>query len=286
MKSARKSIAVLICYQGKLPWYFDYFVYSCVYNPSVDFFIVSDDSSYKRELPRNVRLVYATLDDIRSEATRKLGFAVSIPYAYKLCDLKPAYGVIFSDLLNGYAFWAHGDIDVIFGNLRRFLTGPLLEKYDLISVRPDWTPGCFLLFRNCEKMNTLFLRSRDYRRVYTSDKYYNFDEAAFGQKAFTDGLSFDEVATETESMTHLVKKTAMAGIIKAYFDLHIIEGTPGRLHWERGRLTYRGRYEVMLYHLIHFKKIYTPEGRGLPTTDKFDISPTRIYHRRNATIPA
>ena len=32
-----KSIAILTCWYGEYPWYFPYFIHSCVYNPSVDF---------------------------------------------------------------------------------------------------------------------------------------------------------------------------------------------------------------------------------------------------------
>lgn len=45
------SIALKACYFGKLPWYFNYFVHSCKYNPTIDFFIVVDDQTYIDYLP-------------------------------------------------------------------------------------------------------------------------------------------------------------------------------------------------------------------------------------------
>jgi hypothetical protein len=59
-------------------------------------------------------------------------------------------------------------------------------------------------------------------------------------------------------MTHIVKKLHQQRIINAYFDFHVIEGRPGKLKWDKGILTYKNRFEVMLYHLIKFKKIYNP----------------------------
>jgi len=94
-----KRIALLTCYFGKLPWYFSYFIHSCKYNPSVSFFIVTDDDSYQGELPENVKLIYKTLADVSKLATEKLGFEVHIKYGYKLCDFKPAYRLIFSEVL-------------------------------------------------------------------------------------------------------------------------------------------------------------------------------------------
>ncbi len=273
----QKSIGVIICYIGKLPWYFDYFVHSCEYNPSIDFIIITDDTSYCRSIPTNLKLVYKTLTEIGVQAKIKLKLDVKITSGYKLCDFKPAYGVIFSDLLNPYDFWAFGDIDVIYGNIRNFITEDLLQNFDLISVRPDWIPGCFLLFRNNEKMNRLYTHSKDYQKVLTSDIHYCFDETNFAHDGFTEGKLYTDVDTEIESMMHVVKKLEETGYIKPYFDLFIIEGIPGKLKWENGKLTYRNRYEVLLYHLIKLKKGYTSKARPLSITDNFTISPTRIY---------
>jgi len=49
----QKSIVILICYFGKLPWYFDYFLYSRKYNPNVHFKIITDNDVVKNSFPRN-----------------------------------------------------------------------------------------------------------------------------------------------------------------------------------------------------------------------------------------
>jgi hypothetical protein len=278
-----KTIALLSCYIGKLPWYFDYFVHSCRFNPSVDFCIISNDLNYSKPLPHNVKLVRKTLVEINVLAGEKLGFAVNISDGYKLCDFKPAYGLVFSDLLKGYDFWGHCDVDIIFGNIRSFMTDDLLEEYDLISVRPDWIPGCFLLFKNTPKMNTLFTYSKDYKKVFSSKVHYCFDETNFAHVAFEEGKTYHEITTEIESMMHVVKKMEESGYINPYFDLHIIEGIPGKLKWENGILTYRNKYEVLLYHLIRLKKNMLPR-RTDHIPEIFTISPTKIYHKANSKI--
>ena len=96
------SLAILTCFFGRLPWYFRYFLYSCGYNPTVDFYIITDDRSFEGQQPANVHFVFLTLDQLRTLASHRLGLPVSIDNAYKLCDLKPAYGVIFQDLVAGY----------------------------------------------------------------------------------------------------------------------------------------------------------------------------------------
>ncbi|MEO6979678.1 MAG: DUF6625 family protein [Mucilaginibacter sp.] len=276
-----KSIALVTCYFGKFPWYFDFFVHSCKFNPSVDFFVITDDKTYLKPTPENVKLIYKTLHDISRLATQKLEFKVNIGYPYKLCDFKPAYGVLFSEILEGYDFWGYGDIDVIFGNIRSFMTDELMAKYDLISVRPDWIPGCFILLRNIDKMTSLFTNSKDYKKVFTSDRHYCFDETNFAHDDFTDGKSYLEVETEIESMMHVVKKMEALGAIKPYFDLHIVEGVPGKLKWENGVMTYRKKYEILLYHLIRLKKNYNPRSRSLQLPHSFNISPSKIYFQSN-----
>lgn len=282
-----KSIGLLSCYIGKLPWYFEYFVHSCKYNSSIDFFIVTDDKTYKPPLPDNVRLIYKMLNDVSLLATEKLGFVVDIKCGYKLCDFKPAYGLIFSEILQPYDFWGYCDIDIVFGDIRDFMTDELLKDYNLISVRPDWIPGCFLLFKNNLKMNTLFLHSKDYKRVFTSEKHYCFDETNFAHSAFEAGKSYLEIDTEIESMMHVVKKMEAQNYIKPFFDLYIIEGgCPGNLRWRNGKMIYKNRFEILLYHLIKFKKQYTRKRKISFIPDCFTISPTKIYHQTKAKIIA
>ena len=231
-------------------------------------------------LPSNVKIIYKELNELSQLATEKLGFEINIKTAYKLCDFKPAYGYIFSDLLKDYDFWGHCDIDIIFGNIRDFMTEELLENYDLISVRPDWIPGCFLLFKNCEKMNTLFLHSKDYKKVFSSNQHYCFDETNFTHYQFEDGKAYYEIKSEVESMMHVVKKMEDLNYITPYFDLHIIEGgSPGNIRWEDGKIIYKNRFEILLYHLIDFKRHFVPKKHNPHIPNRYTISRTNIYHK-------
>ena len=281
----KKSVALIICYFGKMPWYFNYFVHSCEYNPSVDFYIITDNAdSRDRKMPNNIKLIYKTLREVSLMAAEKLGFEVNISYGYKLCDFKPAYGFIFSDLLKGYDFWGHCDLDIIFGNIGNFITDELLDNFELISVRHDWLSGCFLLYKNNAKLNTLFLHSKDYKKVFSSDKHYCFDETNFAHHAFTEGKSYREVDTEIESMTHVVKKLESENFIKPFFDFYIIEGRPGKLRWENGKMFYRNKYEILFYHLIYFKNKYLPKKTDIDIPDGFTISPTKINHNKKPKL--
>lgn len=273
------KIAVVICFMGKMPWYFRYFAHTCGYNSTVDFFIITDHL-IKQQLPSNVKPVYKTLSDINTLASKKLGFEVNIDAGYKLCDFKPAYGFIFEDLLEKYDFWGHGDIDVIFGNIRSFITNDILERHDLVVVRHDFLTGYFQLFRNNEKMNTLFMKSKDYRKVLQDNKHYCFDETNFRFDDFATGKSPDEVDSDIESMMHVVKRMQHQDYIRPFFDFMVVEGVPGNIKWEKGELVFRKKFEILLYHMIHFKRKYNPKRGPRKLPEVFTISRNRIYHNK------
>ena len=273
----QKSIIILICYFGKFPWYFDYFLHSCRYNPNVHFYIITDNDFNKNQIPKNVFTIRKSLKEIKDMASSKLGFEVGLEHPYKFCDFRPALAFLFPEYIEGYDFWGYGDIDVIYGNIRTFITGKLLTNYDIISVRHDFLPGAFSLFKNSDKINNLFKSSKDYIKVFTDSKHYCFDETNFTYEQFLQDLPVDKIDSEIESMTHLIKKLHEKGIIKAYFDYHVIEGLPGKLKWDHGVLTYKNTFEVILYHLISLKVIYTPKKFPKKIPDSFRISPTKIY---------
>ena len=75
----RNKIAIVTCWYGPYPWYFTYFAHSCAHNPSVDFYIITDNEQQIPDKPDNVKIVNMRLCEIEETATRKLGFIVDIP---------------------------------------------------------------------------------------------------------------------------------------------------------------------------------------------------------------
>lgn len=272
-----KTIALIIPYFGKLPWYFDYFIHSCKYNLSVHFIIITDDDSYDQKVPDNIFIIHKTFEEVKKIFFEKLQMPVAFDDAYKLCDFKPAYGYIFSDLVQGYDFWGYGDIDIIFGNIRNFITDDILNEYDVITLRHDFLIGYFSLFRNIDKVNGLFAHSKDYKKVFTSPVHYCFDETNFHVDEFTAGKHYTEINSEIESMTHVVQRLHEENYIKVYFNYHVIDGVPGRMKWNKGVMTYKNEFEVIFYHLIIFKRMNKVPKPLKKMPDIFWISPTRIY---------
>ena len=52
------KIAMITCWYGSFPWYFPYFIHSCTYNPSIDFYIITDNEQIVTDKPDNVKIIY------------------------------------------------------------------------------------------------------------------------------------------------------------------------------------------------------------------------------------
>ncbi len=125
------SICLVVLYFGKLPNYFNLWLTSCKYNKTINFLLFIDDET-KYDYPDNVKVIYTTFENIKNQIQSKFDFNISLKKPYKLCDYKPAYGYIFNEYLEKYDFWGHCDLDVIFGNLRKFLSEEILMQNDKI----------------------------------------------------------------------------------------------------------------------------------------------------------
>lgn len=271
------KIVLITCWYGKYPWYLPYYIHSCGFNSTIDFVIITDNTEEIPFLPNNVKIIHKELDEIIDSASEKFGFNINIDYPYKLCDFKPAYGFMFPEITKDYDFWGHCDLDIIYGDIRAFFTDDFFESYDYISVRHDYTTGCFGLYRNNDLLNNFFMKSKDYKKVFSEPKHYCFDECSFVWDDLTNGASIFDLETEVESFTHLMKDAEKKGIIRTHFDFILMEGYEGRLKFDKGKIIYRNKYEAIMYHLFWLKKIFNPKKWPKKIPDTYYISPTKIY---------
>jgi hypothetical protein len=169
----------------------------------------------------------------------------------------------------------------MYGNIRDFMTDEILTSYDIISSRHDYITGTFCLFKNNEQMNTLFMESKDYRKVFSSESHFCFDECNFLFQELQNGASIFDYPVNIQSMTYVVKKAAKEGRLKAFFDFIIIEGTPGKIKWDKGKIIYKDLYEAMFYHLIKFKVDCKKPVVLNPIPDSFYFTPTKILSNKS-----
>jgi Family of unknown function (DUF6625) len=259
----KTRIRLINVYFGKWPSYFNIFLHSCQLNPSVSFLFISDNSR-PLEAPPNTHFISLTLSEFNALATRCLGFNTHITEAYKVCDLKPAFGLLFKDELTEFDFWGHIDIDLVLGNIRHFLTDSLLSGLDVLSAKKEYLVGHFTLYRNTLSVNTLYQNSKDYRLVFMSEEYHCFDECSFLWFDLLKGHSIDALDTAIESMTHVVKQLESHGKLRTHFQTVMEEQDTvdangnlvewkNEIHWNQGKLTTMSGRELMYFH-FHFLK--------------------------------
>ena len=167
-----KSICIMGLYFGNLRSDFPMWLRTCEANSSIDWIIISDQScSY---LPKNVRLIKMSFGECRQKIQNKFDFQISLDNPYKLCDYKPAYGYIFDEYLKHYDFWGYCDFDMLFGDIRSFITDEILDKNDKILQF-----GHLSLYRNIKENNEVFMlpsQRLSYIEVFSNPKIYVFDE--------------------------------------------------------------------------------------------------------------
>lgn len=224
------KIALIIPYFGKLPNWFDLFLLSCGNNPSIHFILFTDDES-SFNYPANFKVVYLKFSELQQLFKSKLNDeAIYIGHPYKLCDYRPCYGLVLSDYLSEYDFWGHCDIDLIFGDIEKYLSKIELANFDRL-----FPYGHFSLYRNIEKVNNAF-------RIKLGKKYPKVFDFDFVSKT-TYPCYFDEVGM------NLIFKRNEFTFYEKFFSANV------NMYFKRFRLG-AGRYDAQTLLLYKNKSVY------------------------------
>ena len=169
-----KSICYIVPYFGKLPNNFQLWLNSCSINKTIDWIIFTNDKTYYN-YPENVKVNYCEFEEVKEMIVKNFDFNIKIDSYWCLSLFKPAYGEIFKEYLLNYDFWGHCDVDVLWGDIRKFLTDAVLSKYDKIGYQ-----GHSTLYRNDPNVNsrykTIVPNEVNYIDVFSGKTKYSFDE--------------------------------------------------------------------------------------------------------------
>ncbi|MFT3759914.1 DUF6625 family protein [Thauera sp.] len=180
MKMGQARIRFLIPYFGKWPFWMPFFLQSCRYNPSIEWLFFSDCGP-PENCPPNVEIRDLSYVGYCEMVSEQLGIEFAPPNPYKLCDLKPALGFVHADCLDGFDFWGFGDIDLVYGNLRRYFDDERLGRYDLLFTHATRISGHLCLLRNNQKMLKAFMMVPGWQRALADPAHRAFDEKAFSK---------------------------------------------------------------------------------------------------------
>lgn len=173
-----KKIVLIVPYFGELPNYFELWMLSASYNKNIDFVILTDNDIKCKST--NINIIKCCFEDIKEKIRKKFPFEIILNKPYELTKFKPAYGYIFDDIIKDYDFWGYCDVDLIFGNIRKFITEEILLNYDKVLSH-----GHLSLYKNRQDINELFMNHfKDciyYKDAFSSTiPWHNFDEYPYG----------------------------------------------------------------------------------------------------------
>ena len=290
-----KKCCFVIPYFGILPNYFQLFLNSCEYNPDFDWLVFTDDMT-DYMYPSNVKRIEMTFEKCKSLIQSRFDFDILLPRPYKLCDIKPMYGYVFSDYLKDYQFWGHCDIDTLMGHLSDFITSELLEKYDKLFCL-----GHMVLYRNTEENNTVFMReykgSLVYKDVLQTPNIYVFDEENkgeininrmfldFGKKVFVQDYSMNII-----TFIHRFVRTHYTGVKtpEARFGYHKEQYKDALYVWTpQGIARYYFQNQKFVeerFLYIHLQRRQMLMETGVEHAQGVIITPNKFYALKNCLI--
>ncbi|MCX5706136.1 MAG: hypothetical protein NTW13_00420, partial [Candidatus Omnitrophica bacterium] len=166
-----KTIIMLMPYFGNWPEWFNLYLETCKQNTTINWLFFTDCPEPENKC-LNVRYIRMSFEEFRKYAGEKLGFPLNMSHPYKICDLRVAFGVIFDEYIAGYDYWGFGDIDLLYGNIRKFLTDNIL-RYNVISFHSHSLSGSFSCFKNNLELKYMYRYLNNWQDKLSRDNWYD-----------------------------------------------------------------------------------------------------------------
>lgn len=177
-----KSIVILIDYFGHWPKWFPVFLSSCAFNKTINW-IIRTDCKIPKDSPENVRFISISYRDYVTMVSQLLSIDFNPIGNYKICDLRPMFGDMYKDDIMNFDYYGFGDIDVIYGDIRRFYTDEVLS-FDIISTHVGMLSGHLVLFKNTELMRKAYCKILNWKEYAKNPESTRFDEDVFSRLFF------------------------------------------------------------------------------------------------------
>ena len=247
------SIVIFIPYFGKLPKFYNTWKVTAFHNPTVQFILFTDDQAVQSE--KNIRVVHMTWKEMVDSIQSRFPFPIALKAPYKICDFRPGFAEMFPSFVEGFDFWGYCDIDLLYGDIRSFITEKVLENHDRVFYN-----GHISLYRNCERMNSLYRYQEpeypavNYEECYSSRRAFYFDE--FGgmyTKCLCNNVSvFEDLS---------IRRDPIIAEEKFYWET-VNDSNQFLILWEKGRLysIQRGEKKELIYAHFFRRKFSVPEN--------------------------
>ena len=287
------NACLILPYSGPLPPWTPLFLRSIERNPSIDLFLVyKDEVGYS--LPGNVFQVRLSLREIEERVRGNLSDQLRLPHAYKLCDLKPFYALLFPELVDGHDFWGYCDLDLVLGDISALVCEQRLKDVDVFFADEKMVMGHFALFRNDPKINQIARRIPGYMERLLATKAMFVDEAGMEEVvASSPDVRWSMAHSLSESQLTVNANGKMMGQTNG------VRGTRHSFFWRDGHAYIEekasGRPQEVLY--LHFmglkRQIHWGKYDPSKACPEFSFSaagflpwvdPPTLWHRWSAVV--
>ncbi len=170
------TIKILIPYFGKLPEWADLYFETLRRNSEIHFIFYTDCDIESYRSITNITFNEISFETYLDNARKVLGIEFDPADAYKLCDLRPLYPILHFDEIKDADFYGWTDLDILFGDIRKFYTDEILSKFDVFSTHEIRMSGHFSLFRNTKRNRRLYLKIYDWRSKLAQPNFVGMDE--------------------------------------------------------------------------------------------------------------
>lgn len=255
MQNQLKKIIFLMPYFGRWPEWFEFYLESCRWNPTIDWLFFTD-CPVPENAPANVGFIHLSFQDYQQLVSDRLGISLKTDSTYAICNLRPAFGLIHQEYLKGYDYFGFGDIDVIYGNLRAFYTDPVL-CHNTLSTHRDRVSGHLFLIRNDEQWVNAFRKIPHWQHLMSQPINVPMDEGYFtkllrGRRRLPEPLRRLWGVVDPYKRNHLFQERFSTVLS----DRPWADGTynyPEKWFWHQGRLTVETGEELMYLHFMNWK---------------------------------
>lgn len=174
------KIALIIPYFGKFPEWMPLYLYSCSKQKNIDFLYFTD-CEIPDHIYDNTKFVKTTFDAYCQKVSTKLNIDFHPNASYKLCDLKPFYGMIHEEELKNYDWWGFGDLDLVYGDLSLLINDHNLKHYDLLTTHIDKVAGHFTIVRKNSEYTKIPLQIPHWQDKLMLSKHVYLDETEYAE---------------------------------------------------------------------------------------------------------
>lgn len=237
-------------------------------NDHVDFHFITDcDTTISTA--KNIFFHTTTFGKYVSDAQQKLGVSINIPNPYKICDLRPFFGIIHGNIITDYDFFGWTDVDLLFGDIRSFYTDDILANYDVLSSHEIRLAGHCALLRNTKEFREMGFKVYDWQNALLNPEFVGIDEHGMTnalRMTFWDKLSeklkmpligavFSWRKKQKMNRYYFTEQYSTPFIAIPWLDGSVWNDQPSEWSYEKGVITNSrdGDRKFMYLHFMNFK---------------------------------